>query len=246
MSRTDGPAAVLWDMDGTLVDSEKLWDVSLHGLARHLGGELSAEGRAAMVGGAMDSTVALMFAELNLSAKATAAASAEARRWLTRRTGELFAAGMPWRPGALAALRTVRDAGLRTALVTSTERGLTELALESIGREFFDVTVCGDEVTATKPAPEPYRRAAELLGVPVRSCVAVEDSPTGAAAAAAAGCAVLVVPSEVAVPPGHGRRERTSLVDLSLDGLTRLWRECIEDDHLSSETGHSAPGSPVG
>ncbi|MGQ0479552.1 MAG: HAD family hydrolase [Pseudonocardia sp.] len=235
-------SAVLWDMDGTLVDSEKLWDVSLGELAVHLGGELSDITRAAMVGGAMNRTLAMMFEEVG--AAATPDALADAARWLTERTGQLFGAELPWRPGAPEALRMVRAAGLATALVTSTERVLTERALDSIGRGYFDVVVCGDEVTATKPAPQPYSRAAALLGVDPRRCVAVEDSPTGAAAAAAAGCAVLVVPNDVVVAPGPGRLLRDGLVGLTVDELAGVLRGAWGDDHWSRRTAHSA-GPPA-
>ena len=113
----------------------------------------------------------------------------------------------------------MRAAGCPTALVTSTYRELTEVALDTIGRGFFDVTVCGDEVAATKPDPSPYRRAAELLGVDPRECVAVEDSPTGTRSAVAAGATVLVVPAEVPVPAGERRVLRESLVGLTVDDL---------------------------
>lgn len=86
-------------------------------------------------------------------------------RWLLDRTAAVFRDGLPWCPGAREALATVRASGLPTALVTSTYRELTEVALDTIGREFFDVVVCGDEVPATKPDPAPYLRAAELLDV---------------------------------------------------------------------------------
>jgi beta-phosphoglucomutase-like phosphatase (HAD superfamily) len=119
----------------------------------------------------------------------------------------------------------VRESGLPTALVTSTERELTELALDTIGREFFDVTVCGDEVDGrNKPEPEPYLKAARLLGVAAEDCVAVEDSPTGVAAAVAAGCTVLVVPCDVPVPGGERRVLRESLVGLDVEELGRLLR----------------------
>lgn len=218
----DALRAVLWDMDGTLVDSEKLWDVSLGDLARHLGGELGAEGREAMVGSSLDRTVALMFDQLGLQRRVES--MAEAGRWLTARTEQLFTEGLPWQPGALEALTLARAAGLRTALVTSTHRGLVEVALNSIGRTHFDVTVCGDEVTATKPAPDPYLIAARLLDVQPGDCLAVEDSPTGATAAEAAGCAVLVIPSEVPVPPGPARIQRADLRGLTETELRDIWR----------------------
>ncbi|WP_019813274.1 HAD family hydrolase, partial [Saccharomonospora saliphila] len=121
------------------------------------------------------------------------------------------------------ALSAVRAAGVPCALVTSTERALTELALETIGAESFTVTVCGDEVDGlNKPHPEPYLRAGRLLGVEMSACVAVEDSPVGATSAAEAGCTVLVVPHDVPVPPGPGRVARTSLVGVDAAALAAL------------------------
>jgi HAD superfamily hydrolase (TIGR01509 family) len=239
MSEGNGLRAVLWDMDGTLVDSEKLWDISLHDLARHLGGELSAPTRAAMVGSALGQTIDLMFDEVGLAR--TPSAMAEAGCWLNERTQRLFLAGLPWQPGARAALRMVRASGLATALVTSTHRRLVECALDSIGREFFDVIVTGDEVPATKPAPDPYLIAARLLEVPTTQCLAVEDSPTGAASAQAAGCAVLVVPSEVAVPEGPSRILRDGLVGLTEGELHEVWRQSGVGDHWASRGAHSSP-----
>ena len=86
------------------------------------------------------------------------------------------------------------------ALVTNTHRALTDKALNSIGRHYFSATVCGDEVPSGKPAPDPYLRAAALLGLAPEQCLAVEDSVTGTAAAERAGCPVLVVPNDVEVP----------------------------------------------
>jgi HAD superfamily hydrolase (TIGR01509 family) len=218
-----GPAAVLWDMDGTLVDSEKVWTISLADTARWLGGELSLEAREAMVGSNMARSLGLMFDDLGVERDASRMAQAE--QYLTARTGELFAAGLEWRPGALDALRMVRAAGWPTALVTNTLRSLTENALDSIGREHFTVTVCGDEVPRGKPDPDPYLRAAELLGVAPESCLAVEDSPTGSTAAERAGCAVLVVPCDVAVPTGPRRVHRGSLLGLTPDDVRRSYAQ---------------------
>lgn len=215
------PAAVCWDMDGTLADSERIWDVSLDDLAEHLGGQLSVPAREAMVGTDSATSVRLLFDDLGLVPEP--AAMADAAKWLIARTAELFAADLRWRPGAAGALAEVRAAGLPCALVTNTERGLTELALDTLGRHNFAVTVCGDEVPTGKPAPDVYLRAAELLGVHPASCVAVEDSPTGAASAEAAGCTVLVVPSILPVPPGPRRVFRDSLVGLTAAELARTF-----------------------
>ena len=215
------PAAVLFDMDGTLIDSEKVWDVSLADLATGLGGELSAPTRAAMIGSNMDRTMVLMFDDLGLPHDRLA--MDEGCRFLTKRTEELFHEGLPWRPGAADLLVAVKEAGVPTALVTSTERALTEVALDTIGRDFFDVTICGDEVDGrNKPLPEPYLKAARLLGVDPADCVAVEDSPTGSASAAAAGCTVLVVPCDVDVPIGPGMVLRETLVGVDVPALGAL------------------------
>ena len=106
--------------------------------------------------------------------------------------------------------------GCPTALVTNTGRALTEAALDSIGREHFTVSVCADEVPRGKPDPDPYQRAAELLGVPPRRCLAVEDSPNGVAAAEAAGCLVVAVPSVLPIPTRPGRVVASSLAQLDL------------------------------
>lgn len=215
------PAAVLWDMDGTLLDSEKLWDIPLYEFTEKLGGTLSLATRQAMVGSNTRTTMRLLFAEVGI--EPTEEDMTDGANWISRRTEEVFRAGLPWRPGAQEALRAVRASGVPMALVTSTERGLTEVALDTIGRDLFDVTVCGDEVDGlNKPLPEPYLKAARLLGVDVASCVAVEDSPTGVAAAVAAGCTVLVVPCDVDVAPGERRVFRDSLVGVDLSVLTAL------------------------
>jgi len=223
------PAAVLWDMDGTLIDSERLWDVSLQATARELGGALGDRARDSLVGVDIDTSIVVLLDDVGVPATPERVAWTYDR--LVALTEELFVAGdVDWRPGARAALRTVGEAGLRTALVTNSLRRITELALDGIGREFFDVSVCGDEVAAGKPAPDPYLRAAELLGVPIGVCVAVEDSPNGALAAERAGAAVLVVPCEVPVPAGPRRTFRDDLVGLTAHELGVALRSATDAD----------------
>jgi len=207
------PAAVLWDMDGTLIDSERLWTIALDEIAHDLGGAVGPAARAAVTGVDIDTCVSVLLAEVGRPETAEQAAAVRTR--LLDRTAELIGDGVDWRPGALAALRAVRQTGVPTALVTNSTRQITELALDGIGREFFDVTVCGDEVAAGKPEPDPYLRAAALLDVDVTACVAVEDSPNGALAAERAGAAVLVVPHDVPVPGGPRRVRRDGLIGLT-------------------------------
>ena len=220
-STVDGLAAVLWDMDGTLVDSEKLWDVALYETAEWLGGTLTEAERMTLVGSNMDDTAAYLLEVVGR--EVTPEAIVSTGEEIRRRTANLFDDELPWRPGAREILAAVRAAGVPTALVTSTERSLTELALNTIGRDFFDVTVCGDEVEGlNKPHPRPYLKAAELLGVAPEQCVAVEDSPPGTASAVAAGCTVLVIPNDVEVETGERRVFRDSLAGMDVPALSAL------------------------
>jgi HAD superfamily hydrolase (TIGR01509 family) len=216
------PAAVLWDMDGTLIDSERLWEISLQDTAQELGGTMSAAARDRLVGCDLPTSLGVLLAEVGRPA--TPELVAFTRDRLIDRTATLLAAGVDWLPGAHDALRLVREAGVPTALVTNTGRRLAELALDRIGRHFFDVTVCGDEVPVGKPAPDPYLRAAALLDVPVTGCVAVEDSPNGALSAERAGAAVLVVAGPVPVPAGPRRTHRADLVGLTTAELAAAVR----------------------
>jgi HAD superfamily hydrolase (TIGR01509 family) len=215
--------AVLFDMDGTLVESEKLWDISLAALYSELGGRLTPEVRASMVGGAAEDTIRTVYTDLGLDPDPVA--MAESDRWLHDYTAELFDGGLPWCAGARELLEALAAEGTPMVLVTNTQRALTERALNSIGREYFSASVCGDEVPRGKPAPDAYQRAATLLGLPPSACLAIEDSVTGTAAAERAGCPVLVVPNHVAVPSGPRRRHIPSLAEVAVTDLRQFYFE---------------------
>jgi HAD superfamily hydrolase (TIGR01509 family) len=227
--RIAGMQAVLFDMDGTLVDSEKLWDISLAALYAQLGGRMTPEVRASMVGGSAEDTIHTAYTDLGLELDPVA--MADSIRWLHDYTAELFDNGLPWCDGAPQLLEALAAEGTPMALVTNTARALTDRALNSIGRQFFSATVCGDEVRRGKPAPDAYLRAATLLDLPPSACLAIEDSVTGTAAAEGAGCPVLVIPNDVAVPRGLRRRHISSLTDVAVGDLYRIFSE------LTSEFG---------
>jgi len=213
----------LWDMDGTLVDSEKLWNVAMHSLYDRLGGTLTPQVRAATVGGSAENTMRIVYADLGRDPDP--AAMAATADWLHDYTADLFDRGLPWCEGAPELLAQLAADGVPMALVTNTRRSLTERALNSIGRQYFSAVVCGDEVARGKPAPDLYRRAAALLHESPGWCLAIEDSVTGAASAESAGCPVLVVPNDVEVPAGPGRAHIASLADVDADALREIFAE---------------------
>jgi HAD superfamily hydrolase (TIGR01509 family) len=130
-------------------------------------------------------------------------------------------------PGAKELLTEVQAAGIPIGLVTSTVRRLADTAIDALGRDYFTVTVAGDEVEHTKPHPEPYLKAAGLLGVDPAGCVVLEDSPTGTAAAEAAGCVVVAIPCIVPIPSAPTRTIVGSMADLDVAALRALTDESL-------------------
>jgi HAD superfamily hydrolase (TIGR01509 family) len=217
--------AVLFDMDGTLVETEELWGEAMAALATQLGGVFSAEARKRTVGTSMRVAMGILYADLGVE-RTDVQLRADAR-WVEDETAALMASrGMPWRPGARELLTAVRDAGLATALVTTTPRRIATIVLDRIaaerGADPVDVTVCGDEVPARKPDPAPYRQAMAALRVDPRSSLVVEDSLVGVTAGLAAGAAVLGVPSLQPLEPQPGLVLRSSLAGLTVADLDEL------------------------
>ncbi len=178
-----------------------------------------------MVGSVAENTMRIVYSDLGLELDPVA--MAESSRWLNDYTETLFDSGLPWCDGAKELLDALAAEGTPMALVTNTQRALTEHALKSIGNHYFSATVCGDEVANGKPEPDPYLRAAALLGLTPQECLAVEDSVTGTAAAERAGCPVLVVPNDVEVPGGSHRRHVSSLARVDVDDLRGIYSQLI-------------------
>lgn len=217
-----GLAAVLFDMDGLLVDTEPLWFETETEVMARLGAPWSKLDQAALLGGSMDRTVGYLLA------KATRPASPrDVEGWMTEGMLTRVRAGrVEVKPGARELLAEVAAAGLPYALVTSSQRQLAEAVLAGAGFR-FPVMVCGDDVLTAKPDPAPYALAAKQLEVEPARCVALEDSPNGVASAAAAGCRVVAVPSFADIPPAPGRLVVGSLLDIDVATLRDLVQRSV-------------------
>lgn len=215
------PAAVLFDMDGLMIDSEPLWTTAEVELAAGLGGTWDDAIKARVVGTRLEVAVPTILRHFGVSDAPEQVATTSA--WLLGRMVELFRTDLPVLPGVRELLADLRAHGVPVALVSSSYRSLVDAALAT-GLGPFDLTLAGDEVVHGKPHPEPYLAAAASLGVSPRACVVLEDSPAGVAAAEAAGCAVVAVPSVrgVVFEPAGRRLVVDSLAEVDVRTLGEL------------------------
>lgn len=201
--------AVLWDMDGTLVDTEPYWIESEFELVEKYGGKWSTEHALNLVGNDLIESGRYIREHGGIDRE-----PADIVEELLDLVVTHVERKVPWRPGAVDLLADLRANGVRCALVTMSYRRFVAPILARLPEGTFEVVVTGDAVTKGKPDPEPYQKAAAILGVDPARTLAVEDSNTGARSAEAAGCTVLVVPNHVPVLPGPRR-----VFLPSLDGL---------------------------
>ncbi|MFD7627323.1 HAD family hydrolase [Streptomyces sp. NPDC059851] len=207
-------AAVLFDMDGTLVDTEVLWWEVTAEVAAGLGHALGAADAPEVVGRAVEDTAAHLV-RVSGGGDPDRVAADLGEEFFRRVT-----AGAPLRPGAGRLLSELAAEGVPFALVSASPRAVVDSVVRgALAGVPFAFTLSADDTHRTKPHPEPYRAAAARLGAAPRACVAVEDSPDGAASAEAAGCGVLVVPSLLDVAASPARSFARSLEDVTLDVL---------------------------
>lgn len=226
--------AILWDMDGTLVNTEHLWGRATYAMAAEMGRPLTPEVRALTIGGTMAGTIRILgnYAGIDINEDMVA----HWKRWMITRMEQYLGGDLDFRPNVAHLIAEAKATGIPMALVTNTTRHLTNVALRSmyrtIGTDAFAFTLCGDEVAEGKPAPDIYVEAARRLGLSPEECLVVEDSSTGMTSAFSAGCRVLGVPVEPeTVVPAEVRTladMRTGTEDLSglsLQDLQRIYEE---------------------
>ena len=200
------PVAVLWDMDGTLVDTEPYWIEEETVLVTEYGGSWTEEDAHSLVGNEL-----ITSANYIRDVGGVPLPAEEIIDRLLERVILRVQEHMPWRPGARELLAELRAQGVPCALVTMSYQSLAQAVVATLPDDSFRTVVAGDDVTHGKPHPEPYLTAAERLGVTPGRCVAIEDSLTGVSSAEAAGVPVLAVEHLVPIPPAAGRTVVTTL-----------------------------------
>ena len=211
------PSAVLWDMDGTLVDTEPYWIATEYELAELHGGTWSQEHALNLVGGDLMDSARYIRQHMGVDLPPE-----EIVDFLLDGVVRRVREEIPWRPGARELLGALGAAGIPSALVTMSYARLVEPVVAQLAPGTFSAVVTGDRVSRGKPHPEPYLVASAELGVEPSGCLAIEDSDTGATSAAEAGCGVLCVPHHVPVPAGRRRVFAETLVGLEVAQLAGL------------------------
>jgi HAD superfamily hydrolase (TIGR01509 family) len=213
------PAAVLWDMDGTLVDTEPYWMAAEIALVESYGGMWSHDDAMGLVGSGLWHSARV------LQSRGVELTEDEIIQALTDRVLEQVEVSVPWRAGAIELLAELRERGIPTALVTMSIGRMARLIADSVGFPAFATVVAGDDVTHAKPHPEPYQKAAGILGVDSRDCVALEDSAPGIASAFAAGAVVIGVPLHIPLVESDEFVLWDGVAGRSVDDISAVFRE---------------------
>ena len=212
------PAAVLWDMDGTIIDSEPYWLASERAFAAAHDSTWGHDEGLGVIG--------MSLYESSILLKERVGSSLEPQQIIDQITDGVLAQlerAIPWRPGARELLQLLKENNVKTALVTASMHRMAQKVSEQIGFDAFDAIVGGDDVVNGKPHPESYLRAAQILGVDPTHCVAFEDSHTGLSAAEAAGTKAVGIPHIVEIPQADGRILWQTLEGISMDDLRALF-----------------------
>ena len=211
------PRAILWDMDGTVIDTEPYWMEAETQLVESYGKTWSEEQAFGLVGNALPVSGRMIKEQTGIPLSPDEIVDA-----LLEQVIEKLKQHVPWRPGAHDLLLAAREAGMPCALVTMSYESFARVLVDALPAGTFEVVVTGDMVSAGKPDPEAYERAAAELGLRPDQCVAIEDSATGVRSAVAAGVPTIAVPHLVKVPDLDGLVVVPTLAGVGLDDLPRL------------------------
>lgn len=225
-------AAVFFDMDGTMVDSEPMWGEATYELSEKLGRRIPASVRKDTVGGSFPNTLRICAEYAGVEVDPGTAE--QLREEMFGRVAELFYEHLRPKPGVQELLADLQRAGIPTAVTTNTVRPLADIEIDAVGRELFTTLVTGDQVTEYKPAPEMFVTAAERIGAPTDRCVVFEDSAAGMTGALDAGCMVIGLPGDPQTAPVAGAYDLADLAGRrSFAGVTAAdvveWFTLAED-----------------
>lgn len=215
-------SAVLWDMDGTLIDSEPIWIEQERKLMRSLGAQWSDEDAIACIGGPMARVDAYMREKLPESLRSRYGPfdlTNQLLEFMERR----LATEVSFTTGSFELLMEMKNSELPLGLVSASSRPLVDAALVNIGTDIFHVTVSDNDVQCSKPDPEGYLMAAHNLGVDITSCLIIEDSITGMSAAIASGAFVMGLPHATALPTGAKVVHSKSLEGVTMQQIVSLF-----------------------
>jgi HAD superfamily hydrolase (TIGR01509 family) len=211
--------AVVFDLDGVLLDSEQRWNEAKEALVRESGGRWREEAPVAMMGMSSPEWSRYLREDLGVPLSRE-----EINREIVRRMEDRFRDALPLLPGAGEAVRALA-ARWPLGLASSSNRELIDLFLSLSGfGDAFRVTVSSEEVARGKPAPDVYLEAASQLGLDAARCVAIEDSSNGIRAGAAAGMAVIAVPNPH-YPPAQ---DALALAAVTADGVAEVTPALVE------------------
>lgn len=188
MSTRRLPEAVIWDLDGTVIDSEDYWIIAEREIVERFGGVWTHEDGLAMVGNGLKDTAGAM------QGRGVDMSEDDIIVLMSSRVVEQINVAVPWRPGAPELMQSLHRAGVQQAIATMALTDMAEYIADAVTGVSFSAIVAGDQVTQSKPHPEAYLTAAARLGVSARDCVAIEDSVLGILAAASAGAVTIGVP----------------------------------------------------
>lgn len=219
MRPTSPILAVLWDMDGTLIDSESYWMSAERQLAEDYGGAWSGELGKNLVGLNLFDAAALLRNEFTIPDLSDRQIIDRMTAIVTARLSE----SIPWRPGVISLMIDLAATGVRSAIVTGSMGRMARLVADAVPAGGFELVVAGDDVVHGKPHPEPYLKALAALKLAPEQCIAIEDSPTGMNSALAAGLRVLGVSNLVPLKESANAKVVPTLENLKLRDLEQLW-----------------------